>query len=122
MFSSTNAGYGVSLQNIAVVSGATNFGSGRGHIYGYNSTILLNFTFIKGIAGGTADGILVNSGIFQISATTIDGYNSSNKLPNGIRAINGGTCFNTSVTFGSNITTQKNPANWAASTDGSYIS
>jgi len=122
MFSSTNAGFGVLLNNLAILSGAITYGSGRGHIYGFNSMIPLNFTFIKGIAGGTADGIIVNSGVFLISATTIDGYNSSNKLPNGIRAINGGTCTVSAVTFGSNITTQKNPANWAASTDGSYIS
>ena len=56
MFSSTNAGYGVLISNLAIFSGAQNSGSGRGHIYGYSSVIPIYYSFIKGLSGGTADG------------------------------------------------------------------
>jgi len=122
MFTMTNAGYGVSLTNIAVLSGAVAYGSGRGHIYGYNSVISIYMAFIKGQVGGTADGVFVYGGTLQVVSSKIDGYNASNKLPNGIRAINGGRGITSDVTFGANVTTQKSPANWAATTDGSYVS
>lgn len=119
--STTNFGYSIGGSNIAVISGATASGTGRGHICGFDSSLSFSYGFIKGLSGGTADGSLCNGGKITLTSCTIDGYDSSNKLQNGLRAINGGIIAPSSVTFGSNITTQKTPANWAATTDGSYV-
>lgn len=120
--STVSFGYSITGSNIAVISGAISSGTGRGHIYGFDSSLAFSYGFIKGLSGGSADGVLCNGGKITLTSFIIDGYDSSNKLPNGIRAINGGIVIPSSVTLGSNITTQKTPANWAATTDGSYIS
>lgn len=114
-------GFGVGVYTLAIFSAAVSFGTGRGHLYSNNSSIPFNCCYIKGLSGN-ADGVLINGGSLGLTSFTIDGYNSSNKLPNGIRAINGGKGITSDVTFGANVTTQKTPANWAATTDGSYIS
>lgn len=106
--------------NCAFLNAGNNTGTAITAIRVCNLTLL--WSIIKNIGNGQAGGIRVDdNSAANISLTTIDGVSATYKMVYGIRAERGGSvaCW---ATFGDNITTQKIPANWAATTDGSYVS
>jgi hypothetical protein len=99
-FNSSSGGYAIAMMS-------------EGNIY---------YSYVQATGSGQPDGIWCNGGVMTAGNTYIDGSGSDTKLPTALKAIAGGNISVSAVTFGSNITTQKSPANWAATTDGSYIS
>jgi len=128
MFSNTTAYEAIALHESSIfcwqICGFSSGPSNRAifhQIGGYTQT---RGAYLKGMSGGSPAGIQTQSnGFTYLTQVYIDGYNTTYKLAYGELASLGGIIQNfSSPTFGSNITTQKSPANWAATTDGSYIS
>ena len=87
------------------------------------TTAFIYYSVVRDYETGTSNGIVCGDG----SAITVlndmfDGVSNTYKMAVALQAIGGSTIAVTTCTFGSYITTQKSPANWAATTDGSYIS
>lgn len=62
------------------------------------------------------------SGVVQLYFSRIKGHDGSNKLGTGIFALSGSQVQQSDNTIdATTVTTAKTPANWAATTDGSYI-
>lgn len=86
------------------------------------SGLVLNYAYLKSVTSSTGGyGLLASLQSYIYTANLfLDGNTSSYKLS--IGALADGGSYIVPGTFGDNITTQKSPANWAATTDGSYIS
>lgn len=81
------------------------------------------FTIIKSITGAASSGYGIyceSNSVVKLHQDLISGESSGSKLGTAIYGTSGGVVIVGTVTF-SNVTTQKTPANWAATTDGSYI-
>jgi hypothetical protein len=118
------SGYGVTaLSVISALSGALTYGSGRGHILVYSSMVTVSYGGIRGTTGCSADGVICGWGSnLTLSNLYFDGFDATYKMPTIYKATGAAAIAVTSCANGTNYTTLKTPANWAASTDGSFIS
>jgi hypothetical protein len=113
----------VVLNRVGVFTNALTTSTGRcSLLVGYESAVNLNTgCTIKHGASSTAFAIKASGNSYvSLNIVYIDGTSGSS-IPTALWAIGGATITYISLTLGSNITTAKDPANWAATTDGSYI-